>query len=322
MLRKLLVPVSPSPPRSPRPPPPTPATARARRPAGRHHRVRPAPSAPQAGDTYFAATLLGRNEVAGAGRQGRRQERHRGRGVPASTATRWSTPSAGRAPPPPAPSTSTRASRRKNGDVKIPFFGAALPVHPQRRQGRRDDRSDSALLNRIKRNPAGWYANLHTGEFPGGAVRAQLTASGRSTSTRSWPAGSRSTLTAIADGRAGGPGPRHEGRRQERQGRLAGLGEGHQGPLRDRVEEHRPADPRPHPQGPQGQERPGRRRLPGAPSGLPAGINGIAGTGTASSSVAKGIKNNPKNWYTNLHTPVSSPAARCAASCTAAAGKP
>jgi hypothetical protein len=37
-------------------------------------------------------------------------------------------------------------------------------------------------------------------------------------------------------------------------------------------------------------------------NGLPAGISGLAGSGTASAKVAKGIKNNPKGWYTNLHT--------------------
>ena len=30
------------------------------------------------------------------------------------------------------------------------------------------------LFNQIKANPAGFYANLHTDEFPGGAIRDQL----------------------------------------------------------------------------------------------------------------------------------------------------
>ncbi|MEV1020216.1 CHRD domain-containing protein [Streptomyces sp. NPDC050264] len=33
---------------------------------------------------------------------------------------------------------------------------------------------DRALLHRIVADPAGFYANLHTAEFPGGAVRGQL----------------------------------------------------------------------------------------------------------------------------------------------------
>ncbi|WP_372347744.1 CHRD domain-containing protein [Streptomyces sp. KL116D] len=33
---------------------------------------------------------------------------------------------------------------------------------------------DSALLGRLKADPGAFYANLHTAEFPGGAVRGQL----------------------------------------------------------------------------------------------------------------------------------------------------
>jgi hypothetical protein len=31
-----------------------------------------------------------------------------------------------------------------------------------------------AILNQIKANPAGFYINVHNGEFPSGAVRGQL----------------------------------------------------------------------------------------------------------------------------------------------------
>ncbi|WP_162795192.1 CHRD domain-containing protein [Nonomuraea lactucae] len=33
---------------------------------------------------------------------------------------------------------------------------------------------DISVLKGIKKNPKNWYANLHTGEFPDGAVRGQL----------------------------------------------------------------------------------------------------------------------------------------------------
>jgi hypothetical protein len=36
---------------------------------------------------------------------------------------------------------------------------------------------DAALLREIQQNPAGFYANIHSTEFGGGAVRQQLTAS-------------------------------------------------------------------------------------------------------------------------------------------------
>ncbi|MFF3439968.1 CHRD domain-containing protein [Streptosporangium sp. NPDC002721] len=38
---------------------------------------------------------------------------------------------------------------------------------------------DSSLLKGIKSNPRNWYANLHTKQFPDGAVRGQLVKGGR-----------------------------------------------------------------------------------------------------------------------------------------------
>ncbi|WP_329085383.1 CHRD domain-containing protein [Streptosporangium sp. NBC_01469] len=38
---------------------------------------------------------------------------------------------------------------------------------------------DSSLLKGIKSNPKNWYANLHTKQFPDGAVRGQLAKGGR-----------------------------------------------------------------------------------------------------------------------------------------------
>jgi hypothetical protein len=35
--------------------------------------------------------------------------------------------------------------------------------------------ADRALVKEIRENPSGFYFNVHTGEFPGGAVRGQLT---------------------------------------------------------------------------------------------------------------------------------------------------
>ena len=60
-----------------------------------------------------------------------------------------------------------------DGDVAIPLFGAGLPDTAIAVTGSVTV-SNTALLNQIEGNPAGFYANIHTAEFPGGAVRGQL----------------------------------------------------------------------------------------------------------------------------------------------------
>ncbi|MET8680486.1 CHRD domain-containing protein [Streptomyces sp. NPDC004647] len=60
-----------------------------------------------------------------------------------------------------------------NGDVKVPLFGTAMPdtVHSAAGQ---TTVTDAALAQQIRTDPAGFYVNLHSKEFPGGAVRGQL----------------------------------------------------------------------------------------------------------------------------------------------------
>src|SRR5436305_697416 len=64
-----------------------------------------------------------------------------------------------------------------NGGVQVPFFGAGLPDTAEATVGSVTV-SDANLLNSLKTNPTGFYTNLHTAEFPGGAVRGQLFRSG------------------------------------------------------------------------------------------------------------------------------------------------
>jgi hypothetical protein len=61
----------------------------------------------------------------------------------------------------------------KNGDVKIPFFGKKLPGGRNYTSGTVTVK-DQALLKRIEEHPERFYFNLHTDEFPGGAVRGQV----------------------------------------------------------------------------------------------------------------------------------------------------
>lgn len=53
------------------------------------------------------------------------------------------------------------------GPVVIPIFGGA-PKHSGCVPAAK------SLLNKIEKNPAGYYVNVHTAKYPGGAIRAQL----------------------------------------------------------------------------------------------------------------------------------------------------
>lgn len=61
-----------------------------------------------------------------------------------------------------------------NGDVKVPLFGTPMPANITAAAGVVTV-SDPAIADALRANPAGFYLNLHTKEFPGGAVRGQLT---------------------------------------------------------------------------------------------------------------------------------------------------
>ncbi|MGW1024039.1 CHRD domain-containing protein [Streptomyces sp. NPDC002577] len=60
-----------------------------------------------------------------------------------------------------------------NGDVKIPLFVSAVPKNIFAISGTVSV-ADQSVVSQIKRNPTGFYSNLHTEEFPDGAVRGQL----------------------------------------------------------------------------------------------------------------------------------------------------
>ncbi|MEU1820367.1 CHRD domain-containing protein [Streptomyces roseifaciens] len=66
-----------------------------------------------------------------------------------------------------------RGGRGENGDVRIPFFAKKLPDGRSSATGTVKV-TDRKLLDALKAGPDGFYFNLHTGEFPGGAVRGQV----------------------------------------------------------------------------------------------------------------------------------------------------
>ncbi len=61
-----------------------------------------------------------------------------------------------------------------NGPVDVPFFATALPDGTYGATGSVTD-LDAATLAAITEDPTGFYVNLHSAEFPSGAVRGQLT---------------------------------------------------------------------------------------------------------------------------------------------------
>jgi hypothetical protein len=61
----------------------------------------------------------------------------------------------------------------KNGDVKVPLFASPVPQGIFAISGTARNQ-DAAVVQRLRSYPSGFYANLHTAEFPGGAVRGQL----------------------------------------------------------------------------------------------------------------------------------------------------
>lgn len=60
-----------------------------------------------------------------------------------------------------------------NGDVVVPLLGSAVPSNIFAVSGTATG-LDRALVSDIARHPSAYYANLHSAEFPGGAVRGQL----------------------------------------------------------------------------------------------------------------------------------------------------
>ncbi|MFC6080427.1 CHRD domain-containing protein [Sphaerisporangium aureirubrum] len=253
-------------------------------------------------DAYFAGWLTGRNEVPVRGgpavgdRNGRAYVVIKISGDRVSYAARWSgigTPTAfhihkGRA--------------GANGDVKIGFFGEALPRSARAVTGRVtvDDRG---LLSAIRRSPSRYYVNVHTGQFPGGAVRAQLRRLSHPVDlTRVLNDGVRPRLTSYASGaqEVAEPGKtvgdrNGAGRWQfgftgtslryaATWSRLAPVTNGHI---------HR---------GKKGVNGPVVANLFADSDGLPASISGLAGVSRIPRALARSFLRHPANWYSNIHT--------------------
>jgi hypothetical protein len=188
-----------------------------------------------------------------------------------------------------------------NGAVKVPFFGPGLPANIEAATGSVTV-ADAALLASLTANPEKFYVNLHTAEFPGGAVRGQLRRLNYAVDVqRLLFVG---TLVALDSGEQevpvpGGPAVgdpdglatffvRARGTIVRFGARWTGiapptLGHIHQGRF--------------------GVNGPVVVPLFSAPGGLPASVTGVAGTATGvPAELVNRIRRDPRAFYTNLHT--------------------
>jgi hypothetical protein len=130
-----------------------------------------ASSTPAGADpVYLVSSLQGRNEVPGAegavnDPDGRAVEVLTIRGSKVSFDVRWQGIAA------PTEGHIHAGGTGVNGDVKIELF--AKPRYGNTASGSVDV-GDTNLLAALVADPGSFYADLHTGQFPGGAVRGQL----------------------------------------------------------------------------------------------------------------------------------------------------
>ncbi|MCD7444381.1 CHRD domain-containing protein [Streptomyces lincolnensis] len=123
--------------------------------------------------TVLAASLRGANEVPVAGgpavgdRDGAALQFVKVGGDKVSVAVKWA--GTGR----PTALHIHEGVRGANGGIKVDFTDL-LGKSKRKSVTGTVKVADAALLDRLKANPTSFYANLHTAEFPGGAVRGQL----------------------------------------------------------------------------------------------------------------------------------------------------
>ncbi|MDJ0464364.1 CHRD domain-containing protein [Streptomyces sp. H27-C3] len=128
--------------------------------------------------SFFAASLKGGNEVpvpggpAAGDKDGAALEFLKVEGSTVSFAVKW------RGADRPTALHIHQGGRGVNGGVKIDFTDQLGKSESGRSRSRSLTGSvevkDAALLDAFKAGPTGFYANLHTAEFPGGAVRGQF----------------------------------------------------------------------------------------------------------------------------------------------------
>jgi hypothetical protein len=253
--------------------------------------------------TYLAASLQGRNEVpAGDGKavgdhDGSATALIRIQGDRLWYALRWkgiAAPTAGHI---------HLGVKGSNGAVKVPFFAGDLPATARGVAGVVRV-TDQATLDELKSNATGFYANVHTGEFPGGAVRGQFHKLAKPADLNGVLIGSSpARLQAVLDGAQ--EVPDKEGKKTgDPDGRGSAFARSHDGMISwgfTWASIGQPTVGHVH-RGAKGTNGPVAADLFAAPSGLPAGVTGLAGMTPVRGDVARKIMRSPDGFYANLHT--------------------
>ncbi|MEU6355910.1 CHRD domain-containing protein, partial [Streptomyces sp. NPDC047072] len=188
-----------------------------------------------------------------------------------------------------------------NGDVKVGLFTTAMPSTVQSAAGQTEV-TDAALAKRLRTDPAGFYVNLHTKEFPGGAVRGQLKPLAKPVNPLSIIRGG--SLRALADGGQEVPtkDPKRVG---DPDGHAItflypGAGRGRIGYSLAWVNIGAPLAGHIH-QGTLGRN--GDVKVPLFVTPVPANIFAVSGTAEVPDpAVVRQIEKNPTGFYSNLHT--------------------
>lgn len=122
---------------------------------------------------FYRANLSGRNEVPTPGgpavgdRDGRGTALVRVQGNRVTFSLEWSGITA------PTLGHIHQGVAGANGPVKVMFFGTPMPDTTTAAAGAVTV-TDPQIADAIRRNPTGFYVNLHSAAFPGGAIRGQL----------------------------------------------------------------------------------------------------------------------------------------------------
>lgn len=260
-------------------------------------------SASQGDQVFLAASLIGKNEVPAQGgpavgdKDGRATAVVRLQGDRLWYALRWTNVA------PPTAGHIHLGARGANGAVKVPFFAGTLPATARAVAGSVRV-TDKATLAALRGDPTGFYANLHTGEFPGGAVRGQFHKLSRPVDLNGVLNGSAAaTLRSVSDGAQ--EVPAKEGKPTgDPDGRGTALIRAHGGTVSYAVTWSAigpPTNGHIH-QGAKGTNGPIVADLFAAAGGLPAEVTGLAGTASVKQGVPHKIMHNPRGFYTNLHT--------------------